>query len=60
VNALLQKLGLDAETMAQHKAQFDHANPLPPAGAWLVERGNEEDSWQLRLAFKPESPAVSA
>jgi broad specificity phosphatase PhoE len=59
VNALLQKLGLDAETMAQHKAQFDHANPLPPAGAWLVERG-EEDGWQLKLAFKPEFPAVSA
>ena len=59
VSALLQKLGVDSEILAQHKALFDHNNPLPPAGAWLAERPSLGAAWSLRLAFKPE-PVQSA
>jgi probable phosphoglycerate mutase len=53
VNVLLPDLGLDAQALAQHKKVFDHANPLPPAGAWLAERQDGQATWELRLAFKP-------
>ena len=54
VNVLLPELGMDEKTLAEHKKIFDHANPLPPAGAWLAERQDGEAAWSLRLAFKPE------
>lgn len=55
VNVLLPELGLDEQTLAQHKRIFDHANPVPPAGAWLAARQDGEAAWELRLAFKPEA-----
>jgi hypothetical protein len=54
VAVLLQELGLESEQLSAFKRKFDHANPLPPAGAWEAEWNAEDDSWTLDLKFIPE------
>ena len=54
VNILLSKLGLD-EDARKSQYQFDHGNPLPPAGVWAAERQTPDHPWELRLAFIPEA-----
>ena len=55
VSVLLRVLGLAEVTIAQNCAAFDHANPLPPAGAWLAERQRDAAVWNLSLVFIPEN-----
>lgn len=57
VGALLCYLGMDGETLSQHK--YDYGNPLPPAAAWLAKRAAEDHPWELHLAFRPELAPVS-
>jgi len=58
VGALLEYLGMDAETSKEYK--FDYGNPLPPAGVWLGRRFDVDQPWDLHLAFQPETAPVSA
>lgn len=53
VAVLLRELGMDMEELASYKKQFDHSNPLPPAGAWEAEWNREKRSWNLNLKFIP-------
>ncbi|MFZ5879441.1 MAG: histidine phosphatase family protein [Chloroflexota bacterium] len=53
VAVLLRELGLADETLAAFQRQFDHANPLPPAGAWEAAWDAERDAWALELKFIP-------
>lgn len=53
VAVLLQELGLDDEKLTTFKRKFDHANPLPPAGAWEAEWDETSGSWSLDLKFIP-------
>jgi broad specificity phosphatase PhoE len=52
IGVLLDELGIDPGELAAYRTRFDTTNPLPPAGAWEVER-NEKDAWDLRLKFIP-------
>lgn len=36
VLAMLNWLGVPAHELQHYRNQFDHANPIPPAGAWLT------------------------
>jgi broad specificity phosphatase PhoE len=54
---LLQSLGLPQPHVEHFRAQFDHANPMPPAGIWRIQRSNQLESWQMDLVFAP-SPHV--
>jgi broad specificity phosphatase PhoE len=58
IGVLLGYLGVDAETLKGY--QFDYGNPLPPAGVWLARRLEDDQPWDLHLAFQPESAPVSA
>ena len=53
VGVLLQELGMGMDELASYKKQFDHSNPLPPAGAWEAEWNAENHSWNLNLKFIP-------
>jgi broad specificity phosphatase PhoE len=53
---LLRELGLGRNEI-QRKYNFDHGNPLPPAGAWLVERLGNDKPWSLALIFTPQAMA---
>lgn len=53
VAVLLKELGLDDEKLTAFKRKFDHANPLPPAGAWEAEWDEASGSWSLDLKFIP-------
>jgi broad specificity phosphatase PhoE len=50
---LLQELGIDKNELAQYRTKFDTTNPLPPAGAWEVEKDAGEERWRFRMAFRP-------
>jgi broad specificity phosphatase PhoE len=52
---LLMELGLPKEEVDRMRT-FDRQNPVPPAGAWLAQRSNSEEDWQLCLAFTPGHP----
>ncbi len=54
IQRLLTELGLDDKTLKHYKTQFDHNNPLPPAGAWRAVRPTPEGPWTLDLAFTPD------
>lgn len=54
VLSLLNHLRLDQAYINQYRSQFDHRNPLPPAGAWLTRRERYGVSWMAHLAFSPE------
>ena len=53
VRYMLEQLGINAETLAQHRQMFDYTNPMPPAGAWRIQRETDDAHWQFELAFKP-------
>lgn len=53
VGALLQELGMDEPTLAGWRV-FDHHNPLPPAGAWRVQRPHSAAAWEFHLSFRPD------
>jgi broad specificity phosphatase PhoE len=50
---MLDRLGLDHAELWHYRRQFDHQNPLPPAGAWEVTRPAADQPWQMRFAFSP-------
>ena len=50
---LLLELGMSNDELAPFRRRFDTTNPLPPAGAWRVERARAEDRWNFELVFKP-------
>ncbi len=54
ISLLLKELKLDETLLTVARQQFDHSNPLPPAGVWKAERLVGEHTWQLELAFIPE------
>lgn len=51
---LLLVLGMDQNELAPYRKKFDTTNPLPPAGAWKIERRAGEDRWSFQLAFTPD------
>jgi broad specificity phosphatase PhoE len=48
---LLEELGMSQDVLTPYRKMFDTTNPLPPAGAWKVEK--VDGRWDLRLVFKP-------
>lgn len=52
LRVLLEHFGVDSDVLWHYRRQFDHQNPLPPAGAWAVTV-NGDDRPQLELAFSP-------
>ncbi|MFT3895324.1 MAG: hypothetical protein QM730_27175 [Anaerolineales bacterium] len=50
---LLLELGLSPDELAPYRTMFDTTNPLPPAGAWKIERANGKDGWEFDLVFTP-------
>lgn len=54
IASLLADLMLDAAEMNFYKQQFDHGNPVPPAGVWLTTRSSHDVRWQLELVFTPQ------
>jgi len=50
---LLLSLGMDTNELAPYRKKFDTTNPLPPAGAWKVEKMDGENGWSFALAFAP-------
>ena len=53
IGHLLREFRLQAERLDAHRRQFDHGNPLPPAGAWRV-LGQPGQGWELELVFTPQ------
>lgn len=53
VLALLNHLGVSQGEINHYRNQFDHRNPLPPAGAWLTSRPAPGGAWDVRLSFTP-------
>lgn len=49
----LKDLGMDDETYKAYCDRFDHANPIPPAGAWRVTQEESDQPWKLELVFLP-------
>lgn len=54
ISLLLLALGMDNDELAPYRRMFDTTNPLPPAGAWKVNKLNGEDRWNFELAFTPQ------
>ncbi len=50
---LLQELGMAREELSKYRTMFDTTNPLPTAGAWLVERNPGEERWKFEFVFRP-------
>ena len=53
VHVMLEQLGVADDHLWHYRRQFDHQNPIPPAGAWEVTRSSPTGPWQARLAFAP-------
>lgn len=53
IRVALERLGLLPDELWHYRRQFDHQNPLPPAGAWEITRTADLDLWQARLVFAP-------
>ena len=60
IQRLLTELGLDDKQLQRYKSQFDHSNPLPPAGAWRAVRATPEGPWTLDLAYTPDAHRTKA
>jgi hypothetical protein len=50
---LLRELGLDRRAVDRYQTLFDHANPVPPAGAWQAVQHDASAAWELNLVFVP-------
>ena len=53
VGLLLKDLGVDESVVAAYRRQFDHSNPVPPAGVWKAVLPAGSARWQLELVFMP-------
>ena len=53
IAVLLEELGMSRDALSPYRKMFDTTNPLPPAGAWKVERNPVEDRWDFQLVFTP-------
>jgi probable phosphoglycerate mutase len=53
IGLLLKDLGLDDATLSVYRRQFDHSNPVPPAGVWKATFLPGAEQWRLELAFMP-------
>lgn len=53
IAALLLELGLPHDELDRYRKMFDTTNPLPPAGAWKLERDTSEMDWKFQLVFTP-------
>jgi probable phosphoglycerate mutase len=51
---LLKELGIARDELAKVRTRFDTTNPLPPAGAWKVEKKPGDERWSFRLVFMPD------
>jgi probable phosphoglycerate mutase len=54
VRVMLERLGVLPDAIWHYRRQFDHQNPLPPAGAWRVSNDGQPGAWQLDLHFTPQ------
>lgn len=54
VRVMLERLGILPDCIWHYRRQFDHQNPLPPAGAWSITTGREPGAWQMELQFTPQ------
>ena len=54
VRVMLERLGVPADHIGHYRRQFDHQNPLPPAGAWELTR-YDDSPWEARLVFSPQA-----
>ena len=52
---MLEKLGILSDHIWHYRRQFDHQNPLPPAGAWEITQSATTGAWQARLVFSPQA-----
>lgn len=50
---LLLALGMEQTELQPYRKMFDTTNPLPPAGAWKVNKVDGDDAWKFQLAFTP-------
>jgi broad specificity phosphatase PhoE len=50
---LLNSLGVTSVHMEHYRTQFDHNNPMPPAGIWRLTRPVPDLPWQMDLVFTP-------
>lgn len=55
VRVMLERLGGLPDALWHYRRQFDHQNPLPPAGAWRVSNNGAPGAWQLDMQFAPGS-----
>lgn len=53
VRVMLERLGGLPDALWHYRRQFDHQNPLPPAGAWRVSNDGQPGAWHLDLQFTP-------
>ncbi len=56
VTFLLETLGMDPVRL-KRDYEFDHNNPVPPAGVWQITRPDSAGPWQMELAFLPVDPS---
>lgn len=59
VTFLLEELGMDPVRL-KRDYQFDHQNPVPPAGVWQITRPRSAGPWQMELVFLPADPSKPA
>ena len=55
VRVMLERLGGLPDALAHYRRQFDHQNPLPPAGAWRISTDGQLGAWEMDLLFAPQS-----
>jgi broad specificity phosphatase PhoE len=53
IAVLLLELGFPPDELEPYRSMFDTTNPLPPAGAWKIERANSKEAWRFELVFTP-------
>ncbi len=53
VMELLNHLQFDRDEIKYWVAQFDRANPVPPAGAWKTTLDESTQSWRVEFDFSP-------
>jgi broad specificity phosphatase PhoE len=53
IGLLLKDLGLEEAAISLYRRQFDHSNPVPPAGVWKAARAPGAEPWRLELVFMP-------
>jgi broad specificity phosphatase PhoE len=54
VRVMLERLGVLPDAIWHYRRQFDHQNPLPPAGAWSVSTNGKPGEWEMDLRFAPQ------